>query len=519
MSMWNRISGLLVGWAASQHQGPEPVPEQGDLQGRGVTRTPSNPIEPGLIESIESGRVSQVGSEREPPSSLPFVDREERPSSLPFVDREELQRHESEEGEDVLLPSPCFQRAGSGEGSFSSVEPGAGRARVVQAGSKGIRDDIDSSENLKSSTQVAQNPSQVEMKSSHGESSTRMYMHWTNEDDRQLTELVEKGYSDAQIAPYLRRTEDAVKQRRLKGLNLKKEGDEPFEWGSEDPFLGWEELHKATIRQAITNGLTDSEVCFRFTFGNPGQMRSAVAILRSELSDQINRGGSRGRRDRLVESAGAFQNEEDVASEPRTGSRRMAEDYDGEEEGKAQDAPNSTRDRPLKKRRVWTEEDESLLRELFEQCLNDEQIARRLGRSRESVSLKRGKIGLRRREFVEKWSKKQISQLRQLVEQGVPYLEIASQLQRTLQAVRSRAQALGLHSKTFWQPWEEEELRRGVANGETVEMIQKNRLPHRGFFAISNRRFRLDGSKRTRDEVESAGKRRRVDDVSDEEKE
>lgn len=412
MSMWNTISGLLSG-GAQPHLLEE---EQGSLQGRGVTRAPSDLIVPVPIGSVGSGQDPQVSSERE------------RPSSLPFVHRDELQRHGSEEGalsllsptsvrddepsirsmrkasyesvfsegkegEGVILPSPCFCRAGSGERRSPSVRSMSEEAQAAPPRAR------DSSATPK-------------------------------------RRRIEENGSDASRSEYLCRA------------------------------LGWDESHKATLRQAIANELTDDEICSRFSFGEPEEMRRAVRALRSEFARQVDQAGSRRRGDQLPRSAA----EEDIFHveglpiEPGAGRMQMVQADEGDtsfSQGKkagskrtrgddtCSEEENSTAEMmesnsTIRGSRLWTEEEQHRLKTLFNNGYSDAVIARELGREGTAIQFRRLQLGLKRDDTRIRWSEEEVAILIKFIERGeTDWQKIMDSLPgRNLIAIREKAKKL-----------------------------------------------------------------------------
>jgi hypothetical protein len=98
----------------------------------------------------------------------------------------------------------------------------------------------------------------------------------------------------------------------------------------------------------------------------------------------------------------------------------------------------------------WSENEEELLAELFSTTTNEE-IAKKIGRSLDSIANKARKMGLRKIKF---WSKEEDDMLKKLYRK-LSYEQLALRLERTSGAMQIRIIVLGLESKV--DNWTEDE--------------------------------------------------------------
>ena len=105
----------------------------------------------------------------------------------------------------------------------------------------------------------------------------------------------------------------------------------------------------------------------------------------------------------------------------------------------------------MSKRRMWTDEEIKLLIKLNEEGKSNQEIATDLGRSKESVNLKRNKLGL-----VSKYKKasrkivlnnKEEKILRNLISEGKSKKQIANIMGLTVSVIKSRMKELGIKSE------------------------------------------------------------------------
>jgi hypothetical protein len=101
--------------------------------------------------------------------------------------------------------------------------------------------------------------------------------------------------------------------------------------------------------------------------------------------------------------------------------------------------------------RPWSSQEMNLLRALYPTTPNED-IAERIGRSRDAVHMKARQMELRKMEF---WSEQEDQRLREAY-QVCSYGELARRLGRTLPAAKARAITLKLDSKV--PNWTEEEI-------------------------------------------------------------
>ena len=99
----------------------------------------------------------------------------------------------------------------------------------------------------------------------------------------------------------------------------------------------------------------------------------------------------------------------------------------------------------------WSENEEELLVELFSTTTNEE-IAKKIGRSLDSIANKARKMGLRKIKF---WSKEEDDMLEKLYKK-LSYEQLALRLERTRVATQILVIVLGLESKV--DNWTEDEI-------------------------------------------------------------
>lgn len=96
----------------------------------------------------------------------------------------------------------------------------------------------------------------------------------------------------------------------------------------------------------------------------------------------------------------------------------------------------------------WTDEDDELLRELWEANAEAEEIAEALGRSKPSVFTRAAELGLPRRSAALPWTRAELDTLRKLFERGLSDAEIAEKLEdRSINAIVRQRANLGLVRK------------------------------------------------------------------------
>jgi hypothetical protein len=157
----------------------------------------------------------------------------------------------------------------------------------------------------------------------------------------------------------------------------------------------------------------------------------------------------------------------------------------------------------VKVREAWTADEEAVIRAGVEAGKSWREIAEGLPGRTFSATKHRGEevLGLKLREAGAEWTADEDATLRAGVEAGEPWETIAETLPgRTAHASRDRASRLGIERRekqvhVAWTEGEDEEIRAGVAAGQTTKEIA-TRLPGRTADAVEARRTRLLKSER-----------------------
>lgn len=107
-------------------------------------------------------------------------------------------------------------------------------------------------------------------------------------------------------------------------------------------------------------------------------------------------------------------------------------------------------------RKRWTEEEDNRLREMFLGKATVGQIARAMGRGKDSVQCRISAMNLKRPRS-DAWTEEQTAMLRDMYAAGATIKEMISGIGRTRHSILSQMFFLGLH-RDRWSAWSEQEL-------------------------------------------------------------
>ena len=98
-----------------------------------------------------------------------------------------------------------------------------------------------------------------------------------------------------------------------------------------------------------------------------------------------------------------------------------------------------------KRPKPWTEEDDEVLRQLWDEDATAQEMAAVLGRSESAVYDHANNLGLTRRRNAHPWTRTELDTLRKLFDRGLSDTEIAARFDnRTLEAIRRQRAQQGL---------------------------------------------------------------------------
>lgn len=244
-----------------------------------------------------------------------------------------------------------------------------------------------------------------------------MAARWTAADDRVLLGLYEAGSSLRAIAAQLRRSEQAVSERR-RALGLP----------TRPRMRPWTTTEDALLVAAAAGGVPASTVAKRL--GRPAEQvrRRRRHLAGPGSSPRPYAAGDDERLRACWERAG------DVESLARDLGRSVASVRQ-----RAQ-ALGLHRPRP---RPRWRPHEDAVVRDGYEQALSCAQIAEQLaGRTAGAVAARAAKLGIAT--YARAWSPLDDRRLRALIGEGLPAESIAQALGRTPQALALRARRLGV---------------------------------------------------------------------------
>lgn len=106
-----------------------------------------------------------------------------------------------------------------------------------------------------------------------------------------------------------------------------------------------------------------------------------------------------------------------------------------------------------KRPKPWTEEDNDILRQLWDEDATAQEMAATLERSESAIYDHANNLGLTRRRNAHPWTRTELDTLRKLFDRGLSDTEIAARLDnRTIEAIRRQRAQLGLLRQDTGKP-------------------------------------------------------------------
>jgi len=139
----------------------------------------------------------------------------------------------------------------------------------------------------------------------------------------------------------------------------------------------------------------------------------------------------------------------------------------------------------------WSDKEQARLVELYNQGLDDMQIAERLGKSLAAIKRKRVRLGIRRvPKSIWEENPEMDATLQKMVATGVPYEEIAKKLGVGIGSVQHRVKVLGIKTGRVSHAWTIEE-KEALLNMQHLSTAEAAEILNRSENAVSAQRYRM----------------------------